>query len=132
MYVADHLTLDEWRDRADAERDKRLFLRLRAVCLAAVGSTAPEVAAERALCRTGTYGLASSGRISRVRPAENERHRGRAGILRHWVGHAVAIGAIRPGRLSSGSGFARRLTRVIASSSSEPAGKPRAWIIADV
>jgi transposase len=45
MYVADHLTLDELRDRADAEKDKRLFLRLRAVYLAATGLTAPEVAA---------------------------------------------------------------------------------------
>lgn len=45
MYVADHLPLDEWRARADAERDKRLFLRLRAVYLAATGLTAPEVAA---------------------------------------------------------------------------------------
>jgi len=45
MHVADHLTPDELRDRADAERDKRLFLRLRAVYLAATGLTAPEVAA---------------------------------------------------------------------------------------
>jgi transposase len=45
MYVADHLTLDELRARADAERDKRLFLRLRAVYLAATGLSAPEVAA---------------------------------------------------------------------------------------
>ena len=44
MHVADHLTLDELRERADAEKDKRLFLRLRAVYLAAAGKSAPEVA----------------------------------------------------------------------------------------
>ncbi len=42
MHVADHLTLDELRARADAEGDKRLFLRLRAVYLAATGMTAPD------------------------------------------------------------------------------------------
>ena len=44
MHVADHLTPDELRDRADAEPDKRLFLRLRAVYLAASGRTAPQIA----------------------------------------------------------------------------------------
>ena len=45
MHVAEHLPLDELRARADAERNKRLFLRLRALYLAATGLTAPEVTA---------------------------------------------------------------------------------------
>jgi len=44
MHVADHLSLEELRDRADAEPDRRTFLRLRAVFLAASGRTAPQVA----------------------------------------------------------------------------------------
>ena len=45
MHVADHLTLDELRGRADAEADERLFLRLLAVYLAASGLSAPRIAA---------------------------------------------------------------------------------------
>jgi transposase len=44
MHVAGHLTLDEIRDRADAEADRRTFVRLRAVFLAASGRTAPQIA----------------------------------------------------------------------------------------
>ena len=44
MHVADHLSLDELRDRADAETDERLFLRLRAVFLAASGLSASRIA----------------------------------------------------------------------------------------
>ena len=43
MHVADHLSLAELRDRADTEPDKRLFLRLRAVYLAASGRSAPQI-----------------------------------------------------------------------------------------
>jgi len=53
MHVADHLPLDELRARADAERDKRMFLRLRTVYLAATGLTAPEVAAALGAVRRG-------------------------------------------------------------------------------
>jgi transposase len=45
VHVADHLTLDQLRVRADAEPDRRIFLRLRVVLLAAQGRTAPEIVA---------------------------------------------------------------------------------------
>ena len=45
MHVADHLTLEQLRERADAEHDERIFVRLRAVLLAAQGCTAPEIVA---------------------------------------------------------------------------------------
>jgi transposase len=45
MHVTDHLTLDRLRERAAAQADKRLFVRLRAVLLAAEGRTALEIVA---------------------------------------------------------------------------------------
>ena len=45
MRVTAHLPLDELRVRADEESDKRRFVRIRAVILAAEGRTAPQIAA---------------------------------------------------------------------------------------
>jgi transposase len=45
VHVADHLTLDRLRERVDAEPGRRLFVRLRAVLLAAEGRTAVEIVA---------------------------------------------------------------------------------------
>lgn len=44
MHVADHLTHEQIRARADAEPDKRRFVRLRAVALAMLGRTAVQIA----------------------------------------------------------------------------------------
>jgi transposase len=44
MHVADHLSLDELRGRADEESGKRRFVRIRSVILAAEGRTAPQIA----------------------------------------------------------------------------------------
>lgn len=44
MTVADHLTAEQLRALADAEPQKRRFLRIRSVILASEGRTAPEIA----------------------------------------------------------------------------------------
>lgn len=51
MHVADHLTLDQLHKRADAEPDRRVFVRLRAVLLAAQGRTALEIVAALGVSR---------------------------------------------------------------------------------
>jgi transposase len=56
MHVADHQTLERLRALADAEPDKRRFLRIRAVILAAEGHTAPRIAAALGASRRAVQG----------------------------------------------------------------------------
>jgi transposase len=56
MHVADHLSRDELRQRADAEPDKRRFVRIRAILLAVEGHTADQIAAALGYARRTIQG----------------------------------------------------------------------------
>lgn len=56
MHVADHLALDALLGLADAASDKRRFVRIRAVLLAAQGRTAPQIAQALGYSRRAVQG----------------------------------------------------------------------------